>query len=220
MTSELLLRSTISEVARHGVFSINARHVCLAAGVSFGAVSHNFGSWDGLLAAATALAYREYIEELWLAAQVAPRDPVSRLSAWIRAQVDYGRRMSGWSAVINYPTSFERISELLRDQHGEEMKGLLELNLARLGQLTIDVREDTVTDFSFGVGEFPRAQMLADMRAVARSTTVGWSALGMAVWAGSAGTRAQNVPEMDELFSQILEFNIGEIISSIQRDRP
>lgn len=217
--SEALLRTTIEQVAIHGAFSINARFVCEKAGVSFGAVNHHFGSWDGLLAAATVETYRGYVVSTWEAVLSASRDPEARFTALIRAQLEHAQKMSGWSAVINYPGSFEGISAILQSEHQEEMSQLLELNLARLGQLTIDVRENSVTDITFDVGEVPREVLMKDQKAVARSTIVGWTALGMSVWASSAGSRARDFPEAQEMFEQIVRFAIAEAIEGIKRDR-
>lgn len=217
--SQALLQTTIAEVAVHGAFSINARFVCEKAGVSFGAVNHHFGSWDGLLASATLEAYRGYVSEIWEAACTAPSDPESRLAAFIRAQLRYAQTNSGWGAIINYPGSFEGITAVLQREHQEEMKNLLELNLARLGQLTIDVREGAVTDFPFEAGGVPRQEMMKDTRAVLRSTIIGWTSLGMSVWASSAPSRAQDLPDAQAMFEQIVSFSIAELLESIKRDR-
>jgi AcrR family transcriptional regulator len=215
----VLLQTTIEEVAVHGAFSINARYICEKAGVSFGAVNHHFGSWDGLLAAATVAAYRNYVETTWAAVLDGLQEPEARLVSLIKAQVTYARRMSGWSAVINYPGSFEGISTILQSEHKSEMSELLELNLARLGQLTIDVRENSVTEISYGAGEVPRAALMKDSRAVARSTIVGWTSLGMSVWASSSNARAEDFPEAQDMFEQIMNFAIAEAIEGIKKDR-
>lgn len=216
--ADLLLRATINEVARDGAFAVNARQVCDVAGVSYGTVNHNFVSWNGLLAAAAMRYYSEYVEELWKATQAAPHDPDARLEAWIKAQVAHGVRMAGWSAVINYPATFKSITDILQEKHAEEMTGLLELNLARLGRLTLDVRDGVVTDFPYGVNEFPREEMLADHVAVARATITVWGTLGMTIWMASATTRGAGSPETGERGDMIMDFHIAEIIRGIKSD--
>lgn len=217
--AELLLRATITEVARSGAFAVNARQVCDAVGVSYATVNHSFGSWNGLLAAATLQTYREYVDELWSAAQAAPREPEARLEAWIKAQVAYGQRMAGWSAVINYPQTFASITEIVQEKYAIQMTEWLELNLARLGRLVMDVRDDVVTDFPYEVNDFPRQEMLSDHVAVARATIVAWGTLGMTVWTASAGSRGAGSREIEERSAMIVDFHISEMIRGIKGDR-
>lgn len=216
---ESLLDATIKAVATHGPLAVNARRVCDDAGVMYAAVNYNFGSWNGLLAAASSRVYAEYVDLLWEAVSQAPRDPRERLRAYIQAQIDWARQMPGWGAVFNYPVSVEEVTKIRVERDSRETVGLFRLNLARLEQLVIDVRENRVTDFEYGVDDFPVEQLLADTKAVARSTSIGWSTMGMAVWAARGEAGDIQVNELKGLEAGLMEFHVNALIDSIAQDR-
>lgn len=216
---ESLLGATIKAVASHGPLAVNARRVCDDAGVMYAAVNYNFGSWNGLLAAASSRVYAEYVDLLWEAVNHAERQPRERLRAYIQAQIDWARHMPGWGAVFNYPVSVEEVTKIRVERDYLETVGLFRLNLARLEQLVIDVRENSVTEFDYGVDDFPVEQMLADTKAVARSTSIGWSTMGMAVWASRGEAGDIQVNEVKGLEPSLMEFHINALIDSIAQDR-
>lgn len=216
---ESLLTATKELVAAHGPLSVNARQVCDRAGVMYAAVNYNFGSWNGLLAATSSQVYTSYVEQLWEAVSAAPREPRARLRAYIETQVEWSRKNPGWGAVFNYPVSVEDVTKIRLERDTTETVGLFRLNLARLEQLVIDVREGTVTDFSYGVGEFPEAALLADQKAVARSTSIGWSTMGMAVWASRGAAGEAQLSELKGLEAGLMGFHINSMIDAIVSDR-
>lgn len=216
---ESLIGATIKAVASHGPLAVNARRVCDDAGVMFAAVNYNFGSWNGLLAAAASRVYAEYVDILWQAVEHAQREPRERLRAYILAQVEWSKQMPGWGAVFNYPVSVEDVTKIRLERDTFETVDLFRLNLARLEQLVIDVRENSVTEFHYGVGEIPVEQLLSDSLAVARSTSIGWSTMGMAVWASRGSTGESQISEFKALESQIMEFHVNSLIDSIANDR-
>lgn len=216
---ESLLGATIKAVASHGPLAVNARRVCDDAGVMYAAVNYNFGSWNGLLAAASSRVYAEYVDLLWEAVNYAPRDPRERLRAYIHAQIEWAKQMPGWGAVFNYPVSVEEVTKIRVERDSLETVGLFRLNLARLEQLVIDVRENKVHDFDYGVDEYPLDELLADTKAVARSTSIGWSTMGMAVWASRGDAGDIQVSELKGLESGLMEFHVNALIDSIANDR-
>lgn len=214
-----LVGATIKLVAAHGPLAVNARQVCDAAGVMYAAVNYNFGSWNGLLAQAASQVYREYVELMWEAVQAAPRTPEERLRAYITAQVQWSRQMPGWGAVFNYPVSVEEVTQLRIENNSEETVGIFRLNLARLEQLVIDVREGSVTDFDYDETNIPLERLLADQKAVARSTSIGWSTMGMAVWSSRGVTGEAQIKELKGLEQGLMDFHVQAMIDSIACDR-
>lgn len=214
-----LLGATIKAVASHGPLAVNARRVCDDAGVMYAAVNYNFGSWNGLLAAASSRVYTEYVDQLWEAVSFAPREPRDRLRAYITAQVEWAKQMPGWGAVFNYPVSVEEVTKIRIERDSLQTVGLFRLNLARLEQLVIDVRENIVTDIDYGVDEIPTDKLLSDSKAVARSTSIGWSTMGMAVWASRGMAGDVQVDELKTLEAGLMEFHINAMIDSISADR-
>lgn len=216
---DALIRATIARVAEEGPLAISARQVCVEAGVTFAAVNYNFGSWNGLLAAAGAQAYSDYIDEIWQAVLDGPQTPDERMKSFIMAQASWAARMPGWGAVLTYPVSALEIATLMRQEYPDIMVDKFQLNLARLAQLTIDVREQTITEFPYTEEDFPREQLLADLRAVTRSTSVGWSSMGMSTWLARGAEGIDQLDDVSHMQELLIEFHVKELIESIKRDK-
>ena len=214
---EALLRSTIAAVAERGPFDVAARDVCAAAGVMNAAVNYNFVTWNGLLAEATAVAYREYIAELWAAVDAAPRTPEARVEAYIRAQIAWVRRMPGWGAMLNYPIAAKEVSELYMNNFGDVAVTLFQVNQGRQIQLVKDLRAGTVHDVDMTDFEGEKERLLADNDAVQRSISLGWSIMGMTVWASRGTTAVTQLAEMTELVEGLIDAHIATIIETAQR---
>lgn len=215
---EALIRETIAQVAEEGPLAISARQVCLSAGVTFAAVNYNFETWNGLLAAAGSTAYSEYLDEIWNAVQQGPQTPDDRLRSFIMAQALWNQRMPGWGAVFTYPVSALEIAALMREKYPEIMVNKFQLNLARLAQLTIDVREQTITDFPYGPHDFPMQELMDDTRAVARSTSIGWAIMGMSTWLARGNQGLNQVEAAVNMQETLMDFHISELIRSIKSD--
>ena len=215
---EALIRETIAQVAEEGPLAISARQVCLSAGVAYAAVNYNFETWNGLLAAAGATAYSEYLDEIWDAVSLGPQTPDERLRSFIMAQALWNKRMPGWGAVFTYPVSALEIATLMRANFPEIMVDKFQLNLARIAQLTIDVREQSVTPFPYGPKDFPKEKLLSDTRAVARSTSIGWSIMGMSTWLARGTQGINQVEDASQMQDQLMNFHISELIRSIKLD--
>lgn len=216
---ELLLKAAIARIATHGTTDANARDVCSDAGVTFAMVNYNFGSWNGLIAEAASIVYVDYVEGLWKQVQIADYDPEARLRAYLGAQLAWAQRMPGWGAVFNYPFSARKATEILREKFGHITSGYFQLNLARLEQLTIDVRENKVTAFDYTPENFPKEELLADRLGAARSTMVGWTSLGMGVWASRGNTLETQLPEIKELQAFLFDFALEQSIADIRSDK-
>ena len=216
---ELLIDATIKLIAEGGPTDVTSRQVCDLTGVKYASVNHNFGSWNGLIAHAASRVYVEYVTGLGEAVKGAPRNPADRFRAYVLAQLDWARRMPGWGAVFNYPFSSRTASQILQREFGHITQPHFELNVARLAQLIVDIREESVAAADFDVTNYPRAELLADKIAIARSTMAGWTTLGMMVWVGRGPTLESQTPEILERQESIFHFTIEETIKAIREDK-
>ncbi|CAB4569405.1 unannotated protein [freshwater metagenome] len=217
--AELLVDATIKLVAERGPTDSSGRVVCDSIGVKYASINYNFGSWNGLIAKAASEVYVDYVNGLGEAARQAPSNPEDRFRAYVMAQMDWARRNPGWGAIFNYPFSARMASQILQEKFGHITRPHFELNVARLAQLTLDIREGYVSPNDFDITNYPRAELLADKLAIARSTMAGWTTLGMMVWVGRGPTLESQIPEILERQEAIFRFALEETITSIRSDR-
>ena len=218
--AELLIEAAIELVGTVGPTDASGRMVCDSIGVRYASVNYNFGSWNGLIAHAASRVYVGYVDVLGEAVQQAPRNPDDRFRAYAMAQVDWARRLPGWGAVLNYPLSAGIASQILQEKFGHVTRPHFELNLARLAQLIVDIREGSVSPNDFDVTNYPRAELLADKLAIARSTMAGWATLGMMVWVSRGLIQQSQIPEEVDLQESLFRVAIDETIASIRADYP
>lgn len=216
---DLLLEATIKLIAQDGPTDVSARVVCDSIGVKFASVNYNFESWNGLIAQAASIVYVDYVTGLGVAVRQAPRNPEDRFRAFVAAQMDWARKMPGWGAIFNYPFSARIASRILQEKFGHLTRPHFELNVARLAQLIVDIREGSVSEFDFDVTNYPREELLADRLAIARSTMAGWTTLGMMVWVGRGPTLESQIPEILATQEGIFAFSIEEMIIAIRGDK-
>lgn len=214
-----LLEAAISRIAREGTTDVSAREICADSNVTYAMVNYNFGSWNGLIAEAASIVYVDYIETLWSLVNSADREPEARLRAYLNGQLAWAQRMPGWGAVFNYPFSARKAMEILQKKFGHITSAYFQLNLARLEQLTIDVRENRVTDFPYTTENFPKEELLSDRLGAARSTMVGWTSLGMCVWASRGLTLEAQLPEVKQLQQYFFDFAMEQTIANIRADQ-
>lgn len=159
-----LIFLTMREVAIVGPASFNTAGVCDALGISYPMVNYYFGNRDGLIAEAAHATYVRYETKIWQAVEAAPRTPVDRLRAYLYAHLRLNIEIRGWGAVLNYPIFSASIAQLLDERFGDEHRAHFELNMARLVQLVRDLWSGDITDFAYGVGDYPREELLPDVR--------------------------------------------------------
>lgn len=207
-----VLFTTIDDVSRVGAATFNVKLVCEALDVSYSLINHHFGSRDELLAEATVIAYAMYVEELWQNVSLAERTPEARLESWIRASIAWTQRMSGWGAVLNYPTASLDVTEFVTEKYGTEMTQWGELNLARLFVLVRDVRLGKVSDTPLVRGHIPKAQMLTDLREQQVMASIGWSILGVSVWHAGRHLPTSNISEINGVYDNLVDYHVARLI--------
>jgi AcrR family transcriptional regulator len=208
-----ILFTTIDDVSRVGPATFNVKLVCEALEVSYSLINHHFGSRDELLAEATVLEYALYVEELWQNACLAERTPEARLEAWIRAAISWSERMSGWGAVLNYPTASLDVTAFVNEKYRTEMTEWGELNLFRLFVLIRDVRLDRVSDTPLVRGRVPKAQLLNDLLEQQVMASIGWSILGVSVWHAGRHLPKWDIPEVSGDFDNFVEYHVSRLIA-------
>ncbi len=215
-----LIYLTMREVALVGPASFNTSGVCDALGISYPMVNYYFGNRDGLIAEAAHVTYVRYVDKLWAAVEAAPRTPVDRLRAYLRAHLRLDIEIRGWGAVLNYPIFSSTIAEILDDRFGEDHRRHFELNMARLARLVLDVWAEEVTDFPYDVDRFPREELLANTAARNTTATLSWGTLGVAVWRSGRHTPSRGIHELEQRGEALVDVYIENLIRFVTFDRP
>jgi len=211
-----ILYVTLEEVAKSGPMSFNVASVCDRLGITYPMVNHYFGGRNALIAEAGHMMYDRYIERLWDAVEAAPRNPKDRLAAWIVAEIHETREMGGWGSVLNYPLAAKEVSELIHSSFGKEMTEGFELNLARLGQLILDVRSGEVSGIILLRSRLPRADLLLNPILQSLVPTLAWSTLGASVWFAGQHLPSRKVPEFASMVHILIDNHVKRMIEFVE----
>ncbi len=214
-----LISLTMREVAIVGPASFNTSGVCDTLGISYPMVNYYFGNRDGLIAEAAHVTYVRYVAKLWAAVEAAPRTPIDRLRAYLRAHLRLNVEIRGWGAVLNYPIFSSTIAQLLDDRFGEEHRSHFELNMGRLARLIMDVWDGEVHDFPYGVDDLPREELLADPEAMDMTATLSWGTLGVAVWRSGRHSPSRGISELEQMGDHFVDVYIENMIRFVTMAR-
>lgn len=214
-----ILYVTFDEVAKAGPTSFNVASVCDRLGVTYPMVNHYFGSRDSLIAEAAHMVYLRYVEQLWRAVQVAPRNPRDRFAAWTLAQIRESEELGGWGSILNYPLAAREVSTEIYDSFGELMNAAFELNLARLGSLVTDLRSGDVSDPDYSRGKIPRVALFTDPVLQALVPTVSWGTLGASVWVSGQHLPSRSIPEIGQVRDRLIRTHIELMVTLVQSYR-
>jgi len=215
-----LIYLTMREVALVGPATFNTAGVCDTLGISYPMVNYYFGNRDGLLAEAAQATYVRYIAKLWAAVEAAPRTPVDRMRAYLAAHLRLNVEIRGWGAVLNYPIFSATVAQLLDERFGEEHRQHFELNMARLGQLILDLWDGQVSDFPYEAGAIPRDEMLARPGLAEATATVSWATLGVAVWRSGRHSPSRGISEVEEHGDHYVDTYMENLIRLTMDARP
>jgi AcrR family transcriptional regulator len=213
-TRQKMLYVTIDDVARVGPISFNALTMCAEVGVSDPLLNFHFGSRDELIAEALVIVYQRLITESWARVQAAKQTPEARLRAWLEATNEVFTDVGGWGALINYPIASREVTELVRQNDGQLMVDLAELNLARLLVLVKDQKKKKLSGTELEQGNLPKLLFIKDPGLTALTVSVALSISGMAVWRGGRDP-AQAKREGTVLDRAVMKLHITRIIESI-----
>jgi AcrR family transcriptional regulator len=211
-----ILYVTFEEVAKSGPMSFNVASVCDRLGITYPMVNHYFGGRDALIAEAAHMIYDRYVDRLWEAVEAAPKNPKDRLAAWIVAEIHETREMGGWGSVLNYPLAAKEVSELIYGSFGQEMTAGFELNLARLGQLILDVRRGEVSGIVLLRSRLPRKELLTNPVLQSLVPTLAWSTLGASVWFAGQHLPSRKVPEFATMVNVLIDNHVKRMIEFVE----
>jgi len=209
---------TFDEVARVGPGAFSVASVCDRLGITYPMVNHYFGGRDQLLAEGAYLAYIRYVNSLWAAVDKAKRDPEARLSAWMREQISWTRKMAGWGALLNYPVASLTVSEIMDRNFREDMQRYFEWNLAGLAVLVNDVRQGSVTAKGPNLDDSDRSDLLEDVELVNATASVAFSTLGASVWNAGQHLPSAKIALAVEMAPQLVDQHIKRIIRTLQNN--
>lgn len=215
-----LLYVSMDEIAKVGPAEFNGVKVCHRLAVSASLINHYFAGRDGLIAEATAESYKRYIEMLRDAAAAHPTDPAEALRAWMLAQITWGRESPGLAAILNYSSAFPNISELIHRDFQKEITEYFEYNMALVILLIRSIRDETpfvVPQIEGPLSASLRATLLADEVSVQLATSIAWSALGAAVWAGGQHTPSSGTRETAKRDKAMIGAHLDHTISALRK---
>jgi AcrR family transcriptional regulator len=213
-TRQKMLYITIDDVSRVGPLSFNALTMCDELEVSHPLLNFHFGSRDELMAEALVLVYARLVDETWKRVSVAKQTPEARLRAWLEAVTDVFTEIGGWGPLINYPITSREVTEIVRQNYGQHMVDLAEVNLARLFVLIKDLKKKKVSHTELEQGNLPKLLFIADPGLTALTVSVALSISGMAVWRGGrdAAEETRVGAAMDR---SVMKLHVDRIIASI-----
>ncbi len=213
---EKFLYLTIDEFSRLGPGGFSHAVIARRLGVTVAMINHYFGSRNGLISEAAFMVYSDYIDALNQATQDAPKNPVARLEAWIRRQISFAVAVAGWAVVLNYPTlSLENPVEfaaLFRSR----MSALFNVNMARLGQLILDLKAGAVSPGEITVDNVDVDAYMSNVKLVSLASSVGMATLGAAVWAAGSHAPSAESPEAKKFGDFVITEHVQNIIRLVQ----
>ena len=213
-----ILCVTIDDIGRVGPTAFNSKYVCEALGVSPSLINHHFESRDELIAEAAILTYQNYVCLLWEAVSSGKQTPEARLRTWIRTSVLWSQRMSGWGALLMYPTASLEISKIIDERYKSEMSSWAELNMARLYGLVKDLKNKSNTQQEFELNNIPKIQLMSQPKLVALTASVGWSILGMASWSAGRHLPTSEIEGFGFIEKRMMAAHVNRIIKDIKQN--
>ena len=207
---------TIHEFSRLGPGGFSHASIARRLGVTVAMINHYFGSRNGLISEGAYTVYSNYIEALGVAVRDAPRDPVARLRAWITTQISFSVSVAGWQSVLNYPTLTLENPLEFASTFRERMSEKFNVNMARLGQLVLDVKSGDVFPHEIDESNVDVARYMSNLKLVSLSTSVGMATMGAAVWASGSHTPSAESPEAKQMGDFALAEHVNNLIRLVQ----
>lgn len=178
-----LVEATLDLVGRIGVVEANATQVAEAVSARPSSINYHFGGFEKLVAYAGHVAYEQYTETRWKRVWDLPHDPEARLREFVYHQQEWSAKNPGWAAFFNFPSTARRASEVMFLEFSDSSRQLFELNYARFYRLAKDVVEGRVHEDPDWAHTVDPDTVLNDQELLAEVIVLGWTTLGMVVWA-------------------------------------
>ncbi len=212
---EKFLWLSIHLVRELGLNRFKVTTVAQMLGYSVAMVNHHFGSRDGLVAECAELVHQNYSLDLIDATEAAERNPRSRLEAYIHARVVCGRKLGGWTQVLNYPFHSFESPEIARAHSGAAFESSFFRNLMFITQLVIDLQQGTVSENQPDREKFSNEILTRNPSAIFHATNIGMATSGAVMWmAGRMDVLAQP-QEFVDLADAALTWQVQHLVNSI-----
>lgn len=209
-----LVYLAIDAVGTQGPAEFNGMRICERLGVSASLINHYFGGRDGLIAEATATAYKAYVLGLRDAA-AAEVDASQALSAWIYAQIHWAQKHPGLAEILNYSSAHKEVSSLIHRDYQQEITSYFEFNIYVLVLLINWIQTSVRPELPASPTDVDRESVDVDTRTASIAGSVAWSALGAAVWVSGQHTPSSETKAANELFETVLKTHVDRVIQSV-----
>jgi AcrR family transcriptional regulator len=184
-TREKIIMIAIEDIRDVGPADFSPMRVCERLGLKHPLVNYHFDNRDGLLAAATWWAYRQWSANVVKSIQKAPADAEKRLRAFVREEARWARDFSGMYLLLQHPLASFNSQKLVRAKYQKEMADIFDYHLALLAVVISDLRSAKVSSVEFDKDHLPRALAISNPAAVLTAGHIAWMTHGFASW--SAG---------------------------------
>ena len=187
-----ILELTIEELTLGGIGHFRMENVCERLHITRTLINHHFENRDRLVSEAVTIAYGRYVEALRSAASAAST-PLSRLEAWMLAQVKWTRRNRGIAALIHLPDP--KLAEVQNSLFAAEIERIFKLNMSVLAELVRGAQNDTMNSLDFADVDREYAALVDDLSFLMLLSSTALSSLGSSVWVAGPNRAATGLPE-------------------------
>ena len=206
---------TIHLVRELGLNQFKITRVANMLGYSVAMVNHHFGSRDGLIAECAEMVHQNYSLELIDATEAAERNPRARLEAYIRARVVCGRKLGGWTQVLNYPFHSFESPKIAIARSGDSFENSFFRNLMFITQLVLDLQAGHVSDIRPDREKFANEIMKQNPTAIYHASHIGTATSGAVMWMSGRMDVFTQPQEIVELANSALEWQIQHLVDTI-----
>jgi len=206
---------TIYLVQKMGLAQFKVSQVAKMLGYSVAMVNHLFGSRDGLIAECAQMVHRTYAQNVIDQTESAPRTPRARLEAYVRARYDEGRRLGGWSQVLNYPFYSFESPEIAYARVGSSFNDSFGRYLFYLTQLVLDYRSGSIAETPISRDDFPNNVLAIDELAFLHAVTIATTTSGAVMWMAGRIENGADTPEIMTVAAETIEQQLRLLIDAI-----
>jgi AcrR family transcriptional regulator len=211
----------LEELITVGFADIDIKRICTRMGENSAIIAQYFGGVDGLLAEAIVVLYRKSCRDLRARLRAAPPEPEQRIRTWVEGDVEFSKRMGGFSILLSFPMVSRGVHKVLREKFSEDVQKYSEFYAALVATLVADLRYGTVSDFDFDADSAPAAELMRRPYIAVATASIMWSTLGLTTWANGShypsvhcgGTSFSEVYAIRTHISHIIEVARGDVPS-------
>lgn len=216
-----LLYLTMAEISRRGILDVNAAEICGLLEVKPPMVNYYFGSFDGLLAAAVAQCYEDWL--IWIAKAVTKpvKSPRARLRNVLEGEVERAQYYGGIIVFSAYPNMSEMVTAELDRSYRDRLEQVMKYVLAVLAVLIRDLKTGTCTPIDFTVDTIPATRMQAThLRELVAAASVMWSISGLSLWSTGQDPATRGIAKLAGQLVQdrAMKQHIDRILDSLAAD--